>query len=337
MDNYKILKFITSGSFGKIYKAISKSSKNIVAIKKITYVGLSHYDKENIFNETKLTLTIEHPHIIKAIDIFIDDNSIFIVFPYYKNKDLKTYIMTYGYLSESKIWKIFGQLVSAIHTLHKNNIIHRDIKIHNILVKDNYDIVLADLGITKILQKYQLNTNTQVGTPYYLSPELINGDRYNKNIDIWSLGIVMYELIYHHYPFAARNLPYLMRKIKMDNIHFPQTNISFRLIELCRKMLDKNPMQRLSSDILYRNILIKPFIKEYPWQKYSKIENILYSNTENFTENIKKIYKPKYQSDFIKEPFPYQTNKCNIGVQVNISTQSDKHDKYKYSLNYHPH
>lgn len=227
--------------------------------------------------------------------------------------------------------------MSAIHTLHKNNIIHRDIKIHNILVKDNYDIVLADLGITKILQKYQLNTNTQVGTPYYLSPELINGDRYNKNIDIWSLGIVMYELIYHHYPFAARNLPYLMRKIKMDNIHFPQTNISFRLIELCRKMLDKNPMQRLSSDILYRNILIKPFIKEYPWQKYSKIENILYSNTENFTENIKKIYKPKYQSDFIKEPFPYQTNKCNIGVQVNISTQSDKHDKYKYSLNYHPH
>lgn len=345
MDNYRILKFIAAGTFGRIYKAMSKLTNQIVAIKRITYVGLKDYDKENIFNEAKITKTLKHPNIIKAIDLFYDEESVYIVFPYYKYKDLKAFLRVNGSLKETQIWKILGQLISAVYTLHKNNIIHRDIKIQNILVDDNFNIILADLGISKILPKYQINTNTQVGTPYYLSPELVNGDKYSKNTDIWSLGVVLYEIIYNKYPHTARNLPYLMRKIQMDAINFPQNEVSSKLIDICKKMLEKNKYQRPTSDLLYNNILISPYIKKLNLPEYNQIHYIKYSEHKSLTENIERLIKritvPKplkhISRNFISEPFPYDKSKNSIGVQVNISTQSDKPDKYKYSSSYLPH
>lgn len=343
MDNYKILKFIASGTFGRIYKAHSLSLNQTVAIKKITFAGLNQYDKENIFNEAKITSIIQHPNIIKAIDLFYDKESVFIVYPYYKYRDLKTFLKVNGQLSESKIWKIMGKLISAIHTLHKNNIIHRDIKIQNILVDDNFNIILGDLGIAKILPKYQINTNTQVGTPYYLSPELVNGDKYSKNTDIWSLGIVLYELIYNKYPHTARNLPYLMRKIKMDDINFPQNDISFKLINICKQMLQKNKYSRPSSDMLYNNITLSPYINKITIPNYVQLHFVKYSEHKTMSENIDRIInkmfrpKPIKNPNFIAEISPYNINKIDVGVQVNISTLPDMHNKYKYSSNYPPH
>ena len=212
MEDYSLIKYIACGSYGKIYKAQRKSDNKVVAIKKIHYQSRSRYEKESIFNEVKISKSIDSPYILKLIDVFTDENDIFLVYPYYPNKDLKTYLQT-TVLKEEQIWKIFTQLVTGIYILHQYSIIHRDLKIQNILVKNNGDVLLADFGICKILEN-KITTNTQIGTPYYLSPEMVNGANYNKKTDVWSLGVILYELIYKKYPFTANNLGQLVMKIK---------------------------------------------------------------------------------------------------------------------------
>jgi serine/threonine protein kinase len=337
MDNYTIIKFVSSGSFGKIYKATSKKTHKVCAIKKIQYAGLSKYDKESTFNEAKITSLIKFPHLIGALDMFSDSEYVYIVYPYYGMKDLRHYLKGHPALSEEEIWKIMGQLVSAVSFLHKYNIIHRDIKIQNILVKSNLDVVLADLGVCKILPKYSVNTNTQVGTPYYLSPEIVEGAKYSKTTDIWSLGVLLYELIYKKYPFTAHNLPYLMKQIKMDNIMFPPTRYSFRLTDLCKKMLDKNQYMRPSADHLYSMPSLQRYIVPLPnidTNVSNMLQNYKFDPIHTMNRNIKKLINnfsiPKESprntldpKEFVREYFLYRLNRSSVGVQVNTSTQSD--------------
>lgn len=105
-----------------------------------------------------------------------------------------------------KIWKYFIQIIFGLKYLHYNNIIHRDIKCSNIFL-DQYDnIKIGDFGTSKILTEYLNYGQTQIGTPYYMAPEIFKRIRYTNKVDIWSLGIVLYELITLDVPFKGYNM-----------------------------------------------------------------------------------------------------------------------------------
>lgn len=328
MNNYKLTSYIASGTFGKVYKGYDIRSNELIVIKKILITNLRDYDLENIFNEVKITSNLECDFIVKSTDVFTDKTYVYIVFPYYKNGNLKEYLMKRDKLLESEIWKIITQLLIAIDYLNEYSIIHRDIKIMNILVKDNGDICLADFGVSKILSHKNENAQTQVGTPYYFSPELVKGIKYSYNVDIWALGVIIYEIIYKKYPFEAHNLPYLVRKIKNDPIFFPDINeYSYELLSLCKKMLSKISSIRPTSSALLNNNNVLNVINSNNYKKYSynrnidkNIHDIRYDKNMSIQKNIEKLIKIDISSS---EEFIYKKNHRSIGIQVKISTQFD--------------
>lgn len=169
MNNYSIIKYIYFGTSEKIYKAIDLRNNQIVALKKINLVGKKD-DLEGIYNECKITMLSKCDFIVKCHEIFYTDEFVCLVFPFYEYGDLQNFISKRKKLSEDEIWKIITQLFIAIDYIHSNNIIHNDINMQNILVRDNGDIVLAGFGNSKIWGEI----------------------RYHN--DIWSVGKVLYEL-----------------------------------------------------------------------------------------------------------------------------------------------
>jgi len=179
--------------------------------------ALSAIEKDDILNEINLLGQLNHPSIIQYVASFVRNNKHHIVMEYATGGSLFQVIKeTDGIaFNEDNIWEWFAQLAQALEYVHSQNILHRDIKTQNILLWDENRrvIKLADFGIAKVI-KSQLNlAKTLVGTPYYLSPELCEGKPYNNKSDIWSLGVVLYELLGLVRPFNAESIPGLILSI----------------------------------------------------------------------------------------------------------------------------
>ena len=314
MDQYKVLSFIAKGSFGKVYKIMSNKDNKTYALKKIELMLIDKYSKESILTELKLLLFHDHPYLLGAIDIFIEENALHIVTPFAKRIDLRNYIKVYkkhnAQISEKKIWKILCEIIISTSYLHDYSIIHRDIKTQNILFENNYDIFLADFGVSKILPPTKIHTNTQIGTPFYLSPEVINGNRYTTSTDVWAIGCVLYELMYGQMPYEAQNLYQLYYKIKNNNVVYPVSNYSCELVDLLKELLNKNEYRRPNLN----NILSRNFIKQ-------KIDYL-------------GLYLPKknvYREMFLHKTFniPDTTNEWNIVIKRMMTDKKEMENKIK--------
>ena len=268
MDRYEILKFIARGSFGSVYKVLRKYDNKILALKKINYKFSSNYEKESIINEIKLLTFHNCPYLLKARDIFLEKDNICIVTSFAENHDLKNIIKKNKIFSENEVWKIFTQLIIALDYLHDYQVIHRDLKTANIMLSRNYNIYLGDFGVAKILPPTQIHTKTQIGTPYYFSPEIVDGKNYTNSTDVWSLGCILYELIYNKLPFEAQNMYQLAYKIKNQTIHYPHTDFSSKLVTLLKSMLSKNKYNRPSINKIKENPNIKEWLNYFNYTKY---------------------------------------------------------------------
>ena len=203
MDKYNIIKFINKGSFGKVYLIEDKSSKEQLAMKRIRITNLDQYTIKSIYTEINILALNSCDYLLKLKDLFIYNNTyVCIITDYYSNGDSSRYCKKENKLSEDKILKIFTQLCVAVNYLHKNNIIHRDIKPGNILLDNDFNVCLCDFGVSKKMTNKI--TNTFIGTPLFMSPEQISNRYYDIKIDIWSLGCVLYELEYCRPPFNGQ-------------------------------------------------------------------------------------------------------------------------------------
>ena len=160
-------------------------------------------------------------------------------------------------LDESYVLDIFVQLALAVKHVHDRKIIHRDIKTENIFLSSHKRVVkLGDFGIAKVLENTLQQARTSIGTPYYLSPEICQGKLYNFKSDIWSLGVVLYELCALRCPFAAANMKGLMLCISKGSYSPIPATFSPELRKLIADMLNLNPKLRPSiNDLLRRPIL----------------------------------------------------------------------------------
>ena len=186
MNKYDILNLLGKGSYGTVYKVNKKKNNKIYALKKINIRKLKNtYEINNLINELKILCFHNCDYLLKCREIFYDNNHINIVTDYAKYSDLSNYILKYKnknkYISEKTIWNIFIQSCYGIEYLHEYNIIHRDLKPANILLNDNGSILLADFGISKIIEN-NIKTFTLIGTPYYISPEMYKDINYDKNM-----------------------------------------------------------------------------------------------------------------------------------------------------------
>ena len=282
-------KQLGSGSFGRVYLVSHNDLKNLFALKVIDKRKLmvSYGKLDIIYNEINIHSKLAHENIIKLYNVHEDNENINIIMEYAENGNLYELISKEkNGLTEAKAFDYFIQVVNAVYYLHNNNIIHRDIKPENILIGNDNKIKLCDFGWAKELTLE--NRSTFCGTVEYMAPEIVGSENYDYSVDIWSLGILLYELLYGHSPFKASNTKNVILNIKTHELTYDDKNkqISKSCKDLIQKLLDSNPQKRLK----IKDILEHPFVKKHS-KKYSykkKLSSVINEDKikDNFNQNI---------------------------------------------------
>lgn len=223
MNNYEIIGLLGEGSFGRVYKAKRLDSFNgskLVAYKAISKVGRTAKELKGLRKECEIQRTLEHPNIIQMLDAFETDKEI-VVITEFAYRDLHFILGQRRRLAEDRVQRIVWNLVSALYYLHSHRVLHRDLKPQNILLDKNECAKLCDFGFAT-----SMSTGTHVltsikGTPLYMAPELIEELPYDHNVDLWSLGCIIYELLVGSTPFYTNSIIHLIRLIKEKQIQWP--------------------------------------------------------------------------------------------------------------------
>lgn len=255
MNNYEIYKsrLLGEGSYSKVYYGIYTGPNNKYILKgtpiaaKILNNNTKLQDELTIMNYIKQH---SHPNIVKCYDIFTTNQETYIILEYCDSGSLKDILKKP--IKEKYVQFYFTQIKNALKHLHKHNIIHRDIKPKNILLSNSRKIIkIADFGFSKV-HSQDLN-QTMCGSPLYMAPEIINRNQYNNQTDLWSIGMILFEMLYGYHPYAHCDNILELKSVIVNEIIVPPNN---------------NPNMNVSDDCinLLKN-LIKPF-QRITWEDF---------------------------------------------------------------------
>jgi len=253
--DFKVARLLGKGSFGAVYKAIRHSDGFEYAIKKVNVKDFSMRERQEAVNEIRLLASLFHPNIIRYCEAFTEKQNIYIVTEYAKRGDLDRCIRRRKdkrqVFKESKVWCYFLQILDGLRYLHKQDILHRDLKPKNIFISSKDLIRIGDLGSCKLMKSRF--TRTQVGTPYYMPPEIWQRMSYNHKCDVWSLGCVLFELCALCPPFQAHDINGLRRQVCNAPTPRMPSRYSHDLASLVSRMLSKHGNYRPSVEEIYQS------------------------------------------------------------------------------------
>ena len=320
---------IGKGGYGKIYLAKNKNDNKEYAIKyiskkKMQSMGL---DPSVVKREIDIHIRITHPHIIKLYSYLDDRNNYYLALEYASNGSLYQYIQKKKGMTENEAFYYFIQVASAIHFLHSNGYAHRDIKPENILIDEYGNIKLCDFGWCVNVSKGE--RITFCGTYEYMAPEMINDEFYDMGIDIWSLGVLLYEMIHGYSPFRAhycvKDAKSAMTEIFMNiksNNYTINKSISEECIDLIDKLLTIDPKKRIKIDELFIHPWVVNKEKEYfPNSRKSindEINHNAYSEREkdiNFIDDNNTILTKHIDAQDIYGQNINENHKINNGLK----------------------
>jgi serine/threonine-protein kinase ULK/ATG1 len=248
VENYILYESIGSGQYGKVYRAKNSKTNDTVAVKSIAIDKFRDVPKLEEFtaNEIKTLNRIKNPNVIKFYEMLKTANNMYLVYEFCDGGTLEDILIKRHHLPEPEALQIFAQLVNAFKAIYTENILHRDLKPSNILIHNGI-YKIADFGFCKKMSGAQEMTYTMVGSPIYMAPEVLKGYAYNIKADIWSLGVVLYEILYGICPYEEKTLPALISIIDSRPLEFhPEINmVSQNIQTLLKKMLTHDFKQRM--------------------------------------------------------------------------------------------
>lgn len=258
---YEVIENIGEGKFGIVKLCENKTTGMKVAVKILTRSKMKEAEVELLYSELEIMKLVRHPNIVSLIDLFENSEYIFIVMDYYKGGDLTNYLKRHKYkLTEEQVAKLINQIASGIKYLHEYGIVHRDLKPDNIMLSDLSDepnVKIMDFGLSKIMGVNETAADG-FGTLSFVAPEVLLRKPYNKEIDIWSIGVITYYSLTGTLPFDDENdnEERIARKIVYDDISFPEnhwSNRSDEVIDFIKKCLVKETEKRILIDELIKH------------------------------------------------------------------------------------
>ena len=260
LDNYFYYnQQIAQGSFSVIYRGYQLSDRKPVAVKKIT----KHVDKKYINSEINIMRKLNHVNILKLYDVITHHNKLYLILEYCNKGDLLHYIRSKETLYDIDYIK---QIISGLKYLYNNTILHRDIKPQNILI-NNHTIKICDFGFAKNIKDNDL-LNTFCGSPLYMAPEILKYREYTDKSDIWSLGVIIYEILFKKHPYMSTNQIELIKKIKEETIIIEDCVLN----TLLTNMLVNDPNKRINWNDIFSKDWFDDSILEYK-ECFSTLDN----------------------------------------------------------------
>ena len=292
---YKKIKDLGSGSYGSVYKAKNLIMDNIVAIKAIEKVQDNMVDDMEIKNEINILKTLSHPNIVKIYEFFDTALYYYLVTEYCKKGELFSYIT--NVYNERQLAILFYQVFSGLCYLHEKKILHRDLKLENLMISEiEKDVVtgeeyfwikIIDFGTAKIFHKNKIE-KAIIGSSYYIAPEVLK-QKYNEKCDTWSVGVILYMTLVGVAPFDGKNDEDIIKRIKIGKYNKNNERYvkhSEEVKDLLSKLLEKNVEKRFSS----KEALNHPWFEKFGGRH-------LFSN-----------FKPEEIKPYIENLFHYKYN-----------------------------
>ncbi|KAI6222345.1 Protein kinase domain-containing protein [Aphelenchoides fujianensis] len=257
---YEVDSTIGKGNHAVVKLARHRITKTEVAIKIIDKRQLDPESLKKAYREIQVLKKIRHPHIIRLYQVMESTNMIYLVTEYAKKGEMFDYIARRKKLSEDEAREKFWQILSGVDYLHSNGIVHRDLKAENLLLDNDMNIKIADFGFSNFYGNE--NLNTFCGSPPYGAPEIFTGKDYvGPEVDVWSLGVVLYVLVCGVLPFEGCNLQHLRDRVLSGVVRFPYF-MTTECESLIRRMLTLNPAKRPTIEE----------IKKHKWMRREEME-----------------------------------------------------------------
>ena len=351
-ETYTALNFLGQGGFGEAYLVRSNKTLKNYVMKSINFELLTEENRKYTINEAFLLKKIDHPNIIKFKEVFEVKkpyNQFNIIMEYAEKGDLNKFLQINIekkiFFPEQLLLDWLCQICTALKYLHYKKIIHRDIKPANIFMNNLNQIKLGDFGISKNLKTYGF-ASSFVGSTYYMAPEIVDGENYSFEADIWALGVTFYELMNLKKPFRA-NYPAIYLEIKTKEVEEINNIYSKEFKDLIYQMLNKEPNKRPKANDILRKQFIQDKIKEFVF-KQTNYKNNNVSNLNNKSEIgfNKRLINKKYRIINKEEKEMGKKIKYNESIKINLESNEIKNlyskenfeegknmdDSYKYDL-----
>lgn len=346
VGNYLLVSKIGQGQFGVVYKGILiEDQSKVFAIKCITKSKLEGNSILNRLFQTEMNVMskIDHPNVMHLYEFMETARNYYLVIQYCNNGDLESYLKKMGKLSEEEAVYFLMQIANGFQVLHKNKIMHRDVKLANLFLQDD-QIVIGDFGFAK--QGVDV-TRTKLGTPITMAPELLTstGSSYNSKADLWSIGVCFYQTLFGKTPFDAKSYDDLKEKVRTQSgnkLRFPKdVPISQECKHLLVHLLQYDPKKRLEWKDFFNHALFDLHAKNKPG--FGNLTNsMLYRNHEDkvkkeFTKNKAtakdtNLIDPKQlEAGSLKKKKAEEENVDTVDTKMQEIAQRELHEEaFKY-------
>ncbi|KAJ5079459.1 serine/threonine-protein kinase gin4-related [Anaeramoeba ignava] len=244
------------GNFSKVRLGIHKSTKEKVAIKIISkqLCLLEETTREQIQKEIFILCLLKNPNVLRLYDVYETEKELFLVMEYADKSDLFVRLSEKKMFTPNEALRYFQQLIFGLEYCHAHLVVHRDLKLENLLLNQKGQLKIGDFGMARLMKSNSL-LETSCGSPHYASPEVIEGKRYDgTKSDVWSCGVILFTLLTGRLPFHDNNVVQLFKKVRTRQFMLPK-NLSKDQVDLICRMLTIDPDRRISI----------PEIKQHKW------------------------------------------------------------------------
>jgi serine/threonine protein kinase len=264
--DFKLLRVIGKGSYAKVLQVRMKSNKKIYAMKILLKQHLvSRNVADNAMVERKILAELRHPFLVKLHYAFQTHDKLYLVVDYFNGGELFFHLRKDGAFTEDRARFYAAEVVLAVEYLHQQGIIYRDLKPENILLDKEGHLRLTDFGLSKDQMEEDQKTKTFCGTPSYASPEMLRREAYNKMVDWWSVGILIYEMLAGHPPFRHRSPKIMFDHILNSPVQYP-SSMTADAKSLIEGLLKRDPNVRLGANSA-QEIKNHPWFQDVDWQR----------------------------------------------------------------------